>query len=180
MVPFKETQWRNKRVMKKLKEGTVKRPSHTGFALKTDHEGEGEWWEQGGDQQEHDEHEHGHEHEEHEHDALVSFNAHNINSIPELDEQKRVTSMRQSLFDDDADDDVDHTAHSESKNLHFEHVTEMGRFCVNDHDVVFWMGDLNYRIKKDVEIGRVYDLLDHIINDTDHHNSDEVRERSKR
>ena len=98
-----------------------------------------------------------------------------MTSPDEEDRQKRVTSLRQSLFEDEEEEDAElKGGKDEEKKLTFEHVEEIGKFCVLDHDIVFWMGDLNYRIKKDVEISRVYDLLDHVISDEDKHNSEEA------
>ena len=85
--------------------------------------------------------------------------------------------MRQSMLDDDADEDniqdSDNAGGERAEKAVVEHVEEMGKFSAVDHDIVFWVGDLNYRIKKEIEIGRVYDLLDHVVKD-EGENSDEA------
>lgn len=39
-------------------------------------------------------------------------------------------------------------------------IAELPRHCADDHDIVLWFGDLNYRIVTGMDIGIVYDMIE--------------------
>jgi hypothetical protein len=71
-------------------------------------------------------------------DALMSISAREISK-----------SLREDEEDDE--EDVEDEGQDES-----QYVSELGKMCALDHDIVVWMGDLNYRIDVSMDIKEVY------------------------